>query len=345
MPELKDNPFCQRIAEVFSEDSEGNMTLDDFLDMFSVLSEMAPRDLKACYAFKIYDFNNDNFICKSDLEKTLNKVTRNELSPEEVRLVCEKVLDEADLDNDGKLSLEDFQHMILSAPDFLRMGGTMAAFIISSDDEQHHHPRQARCPPPPRGAPQRSAAPQEPAQEHGGQQQRERCRRRHYPRHRVYRPRLSFLDLSEEQCIRRLRVSRQVVADICSLLHAELLPAGPEQHLITRRCQSHHCPQLLHLQIAAGCHWGHRRGLSVVCMQVHKAGHRRLVSQGLALRELPHGRPQPDGEGSGIPRCGWLPTGAGCNRLHPYSNPSTSTRARTVHQQEGLSLHQHSARL
>ncbi|MGH0190005.1 UNVERIFIED_CONTAM: hypothetical protein FKN15_041490 [Acipenser sinensis] len=55
MPELKDNPFRQRIAEVFSEDGEGNMTLDDFLDMFSVLSEMAPRDLKAYYAFKIYD--------------------------------------------------------------------------------------------------------------------------------------------------------------------------------------------------------------------------------------------------------------------------------------------------
>ena len=30
------------------------MTLDNFLDMFSVMSEMAPRDLKAYYAFKIY---------------------------------------------------------------------------------------------------------------------------------------------------------------------------------------------------------------------------------------------------------------------------------------------------
>ncbi|KAM8838309.1 calcium and integrin-binding family member 3-like [Synchiropus picturatus] len=119
MPELKDNPFRQRIAEVFSEDGEGNMTLDDFLDMFSVLSEMAPRDLKAYYAFKIYDFNNDDFICKSDLEKTVNKLTRNELTEDEVRMVCEKVIDEADLDNDGRLSLEDFQHMIVRAPDFL----------------------------------------------------------------------------------------------------------------------------------------------------------------------------------------------------------------------------------
>ncbi|OWK52577.1 Calcium and integrin-binding family member 3 [Lonchura striata] len=114
MPELK------RIAEVFSEHGDGNMTLDDFLDMFSVLSEMAPRDLKAYYAFKIYDFNNDDYICKSDLEKTVNKLTRNELTPEEVSLVCDKVIYEADVDNDGKLSLAEFQHMIVRAPDFLR---------------------------------------------------------------------------------------------------------------------------------------------------------------------------------------------------------------------------------
>lgn len=52
---------------------------------------------------------------------TLNKLTRNELTEDEVRMVCEKVLDEADMDNDGRLSLEDFQHMIVRAPDFLRL--------------------------------------------------------------------------------------------------------------------------------------------------------------------------------------------------------------------------------
>lgn len=50
----QDNPFRERIAQVFSEDGDGRMTLDNFLDMFSVMSEMAPRDLKAHYAFKIY---------------------------------------------------------------------------------------------------------------------------------------------------------------------------------------------------------------------------------------------------------------------------------------------------
>uniref|UniRef100_A0A673YDV6 Calcium and integrin binding family member 3 n=1 Tax=Salmo trutta TaxID=8032 RepID=A0A673YDV6_SALTR len=97
----QDNPFRQRIAEVFSEDREGNMTLDDFLDKLLLLSEMSPRDLKAYYTFKInrqsVDFNN-NFLCKSDLEKT------HEQMEDKVRTVCEKVIDKADLDNDGRLS-------------------------------------------------------------------------------------------------------------------------------------------------------------------------------------------------------------------------------------------------
>uniref|UniRef100_A0A493TSA3 Calcium and integrin-binding family member 2 n=1 Tax=Anas platyrhynchos platyrhynchos TaxID=8840 RepID=A0A493TSA3_ANAPP len=120
MPELKENPFKERIVESFSEDGEGSLSFNDFVDMFSVLSEMAPRELKAIYAFKIYDFNTDNFICKADLEKTLNKLTREELTAEEITLVCEKVIEEADMDGDGKLGFADFENMISKAPDFLR---------------------------------------------------------------------------------------------------------------------------------------------------------------------------------------------------------------------------------
>ncbi|XP_067838441.1 putative nuclease HARBI1 [Heptranchias perlo] len=56
--------------------------------------------------------------------------------------------------------------------------------------------------------------------------------RRHYPYERVYRQRLSSLDLSEEQCPCRLRLSRHMVTDICSLLEEELLPAGPGGHAL-----------------------------------------------------------------------------------------------------------------
>ena len=39
---------------MFSEDGSGDMSFDDFLDMFSVFSESAPRSVKANYAFRIY---------------------------------------------------------------------------------------------------------------------------------------------------------------------------------------------------------------------------------------------------------------------------------------------------
>ncbi|XP_023666965.1 calcium and integrin-binding family member 2-like [Paramormyrops kingsleyae] len=117
---LEANPFRNRIVESFSEDGLGNLSFNDFVDMFSVLSEMAPRQLKAIYTFKISDFNTDDFICKEDLEKTLTKLTRDDLIPVEINFVSEKAIKEADLDGDSKLSFADFENIISRAPDFLR---------------------------------------------------------------------------------------------------------------------------------------------------------------------------------------------------------------------------------
>ena len=59
---------------MFSTDGKG-LNFEDFLDMFSVLSEHTPWELKAAYAFRIYDFNNDNIICTEDIKLTLTTLT------------------------------------------------------------------------------------------------------------------------------------------------------------------------------------------------------------------------------------------------------------------------------
>lgn len=59
---------------MFATDQEG-LNFEDFLDMFSVLSVHAPWDLKAAYAFRIYDFNNDNLICAEDIKKIISALT------------------------------------------------------------------------------------------------------------------------------------------------------------------------------------------------------------------------------------------------------------------------------
>jgi len=120
MPELRENPFRRRICEVFSEDGIGNLTFDDFLDLFSVFSEMAPLDLKLKYAFKVYDFDQDDFLGKDDLEKTIRALTRDELAQDEIEFITDRVLEEADLDMDQQLSFPEFEHVVSRSPDFVR---------------------------------------------------------------------------------------------------------------------------------------------------------------------------------------------------------------------------------
>lgn len=145
LEELRENPFKQQICEAFSRDGKGNLTFEDFLDLLSVFSEHCPRDIKVFYAFKIYglyplmvcstneknnnnkiiffplslDYDKDGFIGPSDLKSVIEALTRNELTPEEHQQIADKVIEEADVDGDGKLSFLEFDHVVTRAPDFL----------------------------------------------------------------------------------------------------------------------------------------------------------------------------------------------------------------------------------
>lgn len=80
IPELKENPFRQRISEVFakcqnsglstSDVSNEGICFEEFLEMMSVFSEHAPRDLKVFYAFKIYGTNHH-------VNQTVERIVRN----------------------------------------------------------------------------------------------------------------------------------------------------------------------------------------------------------------------------------------------------------------------------
>lgn len=60
-PELRVNPFGDRICRVFSSSHDGDCTFEDFLDMMSVFSDAAPKAVKAEHAFRI--FGQFNLFC------------------------------------------------------------------------------------------------------------------------------------------------------------------------------------------------------------------------------------------------------------------------------------------
>ena len=120
LAELQVNPFRDRICKVFSSGHDGSMTFEDFLDMMSVFSENAPKSVKVEYAFRIYDFNEDDYIDEGDLKRVLRRLCgEQKLSDENVRKIVDKIMGEADLDEDKMLSFAEFEHVISKAPDFV----------------------------------------------------------------------------------------------------------------------------------------------------------------------------------------------------------------------------------
>jgi len=53
---MQENPFAGRMCIVFST-KQGTMNFTEFLNMLSVFSGSASRDIKSMYAFKIYGMN------------------------------------------------------------------------------------------------------------------------------------------------------------------------------------------------------------------------------------------------------------------------------------------------
>ncbi|CAL8069651.1 unnamed protein product [Orchesella dallaii] len=121
MPELKMNPFNDRICKVFSTSNDGHMTFEDFLDMMSVFSEDAPVSVKAEYAFKIFDFDEDDMMGPEDLEQLINRLLGDEeLQQRDIKQLVKNLTAEADLDDDGLLSFAEFEHVVAKSTDFVQ---------------------------------------------------------------------------------------------------------------------------------------------------------------------------------------------------------------------------------
>lgn len=120
LPELKVNPFKDRIISVFSSFESLDMSFEDFLDMMSVFSDAAPKSIKVEYAFRIYDFDEDDMLSPFDLKETIRRLTgEQQLSEDHLDRLVTNIMEEADLDEDGILSFAEFEHVISKAPDFV----------------------------------------------------------------------------------------------------------------------------------------------------------------------------------------------------------------------------------
>ncbi|XP_017762079.1 PREDICTED: calcium and integrin-binding family member 3-like [Eufriesea mexicana] len=114
LPQIRCNPFRDSIYRVFSSRKDNRMSLEDLLDLYSVFSENCPDNVRASWAFHIYDFDGDNQISLSDLMETVNRLTwsyQNEhsgIDVADVEHVARMVLQEMVFNDLTSISCEEF---------------------------------------------------------------------------------------------------------------------------------------------------------------------------------------------------------------------------------------------
>ena len=95
------------------------LTFDDFVKLASVFSYRAPEEIKQYWAFKMFDFDNDNVIGEWDVHNAVRIVVGPSMHDNEIKEIVDKVFNEVDLDGNKSLTVGEFAAMMRRFTDFM----------------------------------------------------------------------------------------------------------------------------------------------------------------------------------------------------------------------------------
>lgn len=123
IPELAINPLGDRIVDAFFTESgypdpdvDGKINFRQFarvLAHFRPLSKSKPNNVnsrqeKLKFAFSMYDLNKNGYITRDEFKFILNMMVGSNITPDQLESIADRTITEADADNDGKISFEEF---------------------------------------------------------------------------------------------------------------------------------------------------------------------------------------------------------------------------------------------
>ena len=112
MRNLGQNPSEEELKQLIREvDLNGDGTIDfkEFLCLMVKKMDDSDIDQELQDAFKFFDGDKDGYITSLELRNAMNNLG-DEYTPEE----AEEMVKEGDLDNDGKISFDEFMKIVLS---------------------------------------------------------------------------------------------------------------------------------------------------------------------------------------------------------------------------------------
>uniref|UniRef100_A0A0M3HV08 EF-hand domain-containing protein n=1 Tax=Ascaris lumbricoides TaxID=6252 RepID=A0A0M3HV08_ASCLU len=119
IPELAINPLGDRIVDAFFTETDDPEQKINFREFIRVLAHFRPpskgkenslnsRDEKLKFAFTMYDLNKNGYITRDEFKVILNMMVGANITPEQLDSIADRTITEADLDNDGKISFDEF---------------------------------------------------------------------------------------------------------------------------------------------------------------------------------------------------------------------------------------------
>ncbi|XP_043797128.1 calcium and integrin-binding protein 1-like [Apis laboriosa] len=113
LPQLQCSPFRDSIYRVFSSKKDKRLSLEDVLDLCSAFSEYCPDNVRATWAFYVFDLNGDGEISSNDLIETVQRLMwpQNEyggIDTAEAEHVARIILQEMVFNRQGSISCEEF---------------------------------------------------------------------------------------------------------------------------------------------------------------------------------------------------------------------------------------------
>ncbi|KAI9003372.1 putative calcineurin protein [Hyaloraphidium curvatum] len=112
LPQIANNPLAHRMIAIFDEDGGGDVDFQEFITALSTFTANGNRTEKLRFAFKVYDMDRDGFISNGELFLVLKMMVGNNLRDQQLQQIVDKTIMEADQDEDGKISFEEFMRVV-----------------------------------------------------------------------------------------------------------------------------------------------------------------------------------------------------------------------------------------
>lgn len=121
--EYRQNIFCDRVFDIFDKKRQGVIDLEEFVQALNVFHPNAPTEDKVEFAFKLYDLRQTGFIEQEVVKQMVIAILSEsdmKLSDELLDQIIEKTFVDADADEDGKISEEDWKAFVKQHPSLLK---------------------------------------------------------------------------------------------------------------------------------------------------------------------------------------------------------------------------------